>query len=437
MFGITSTESVMSKEVLDHRTIPLSQGFGGGHSGEQSGKTIVVGTQPGKPLLPPLWKVKRELIRLGLRANERLPFAYLLDTIRQHHHDRQAHEALRETSGSLPLGDRVAVFILFQPKGIAGSTYFTLEHLAQNGWSVVVVSNSPLTLSDRKKLSASSSHVIERPNFGYDFGAYREGWRWLDRQGYRPQRLILMNDSTWFPLRRGDDSLSRMEALDADLAGHVFKTEKTEDRGRDHIESHLLMLGPRALAHRGIRTFMHSYVMSNSKAATIRRGEKGISQAAIAAGLKVKALFGREEMLSLLAGLSDEQLLVALQKLALHNDAGRKVREIWLAAAAAGRPWRDDFLAWTFRELSNSRQHLVGATFIDPAISFGGMGYLKKHAEPRFQLARLAVLRGVQEERIEPLEPIVAEEVRETIRNWERPVDWSTNPTTAQEEPRL
>ncbi len=387
--------------------------------------------------LPPYWKIRRELFRIADKLSDRLPFTFLQDLFQQRRYDRQLSKVVRETPGLLTLGDRVAVFILFQPKGIAGSTYFTLNHLAESGWSVVIVSNTPLTEVDRQKLAAKSAHVIERPNVGYDFGAYREGWRWLDRRGLQPKFLVLMNDSTWFPLRRGDNTLARMEALGADLAGHVFKTEKTEDRGRDHIESHLLMLGARALSHPDIRRFMDRYVMSSSKAVTIRRGEKGISQAAIAAGLMVKGLFGREEMVALLAGLSDPDLLVALRGLALHNDAGRQQREAWLAAATDNRPWRDAFLAWTFRELSNSRQHLIGATFVDPAMSFGGMGYLKKHAEPRFQLARMAVMRGLAEQRIAPLEPVVLEEVEAAICNWKRPVDWCTNPNAVHENLKL
>jgi hypothetical protein len=429
----------MSRKTFDQQPIPLSHGYAGTGS---TGESLHALQRPEPKVakhfaLPPFWKVRRELFRIAEKVSERLPFTYLQDLVRQRQHDRQVSHVLSETVGALTLGDRVAVFILYQPKGIAGSTFFTLDHLARAGWSVVVVSNLPLSPQDREKLAAKCARVIERPNIGYDFGAYREGWQWLDRRGHRPKFLVLMNDSTWFPLRHGDDSLARMEALDADVTGHVFKTEETEDRGRDHIESHLLMLGPRALGHPDIQRFMNRYIMSNSKSATIRRGEKGISQAAIAAGLKVKALFGREEMVALLSGLSEEDLLVALRSLALHNDAGRTQREAWLAAAAAGRPWREDFLAWTFRELSNSRQHFIGATFIDPAISFGGMGYLKKHPEPRFQLARLAVQRGLQENRIAPLEPIVAEEIEATIRNWKRPVDWRTDPTKVYEAPRL
>jgi Rhamnan synthesis protein F len=384
--------------------------------------------------LPPAWKVRRELLRVAHRAYETLPSTSFLDRLRQTRHDRSLSRVLRETAGAQSFGERIAVFILFQPKGVAGSTYFTLDHLGRNGWSVLVVSNAPLSDGDRGRIARHSAQVIERPNIGYDFGAYREGWLWLGRQGLRPRKLILMNDSTWFPLRQSDDSLARMEALDADLAGHVYKCERFADPSQDHLESHLLMLGPRALAHPGLRHFMDSYLMSNTKAITIQRGEKGISQAALAAGLTVKGLMCRDKMLELLSSLSDEALLEALRSLALHSDESRSKRDAWLAAAAAGRPWRKDFLAWTHRELSSTRQHLVGATFIDPAMNLGGLGYLKKQTEVRFQLARMAVVRGIGAGRIAPMEPLVAEEVATAIRSWKPPTDWRSNPHEAPKE---
>lgn len=244
--------------------------------------------------LPPAWKVKRELFRVKEQVQDAL-LPRFADRLRQFWHDRNIGKRLVETPGALAITPRVAVFVLFQPKGVAESTFLTLDHLVQENWSALVISNVPLSSADRLRLAARSAHVIERPNVGYDFGAYREGWRWLIRHHHGLDRLILMNDSTWFPLRMQDDSLRRMEALDADLTGHIFKTEKSEAKGRDHIESHLLMLGSRALGHPRIQTFWSHYPMTNSKALTIQRGEKGIAQTALAAGLKVEGLLGAPE----------------------------------------------------------------------------------------------------------------------------------------------
>lgn len=322
----------------------------------------------------------------------------------------------------------MAVFVLFQPKGIAGSTFLTLDHMMQEGWSVLVISNAPLSDGDRARLAAASGHVIERPNTGYDFGAYREGWRWLERHGHALNRLILMNDSTWFPLRMDDDSLRRMEALNADLAGQIFKTEKTEAKGRDHLESHLLMFSTSAVRHAAIRAFWSDYIMTDHKPRTILLGEKGLSQAAIKAGLNVQGLIGQERMVALLSQLSDSHLLDALNNLALHNDAGKDMRSTSQSAAVSGANWREGFLDWARHELSNSRQHLVSTTFIDPACRYAGMGFLKKSNDRRFQLARLALLRGISRGTIKEMDPVVTEEVRAMVSTWSQPDHWRHDP---------
>lgn len=141
---------------------------------------------------------------------------------------------------------------------------------------------------------------------------------------------------------------------------------------------------------------------------------------------------GRQRLIDLLACLSDEALLDMLRNLALHNETGRHERDAWLSAAAQHRPWRSGFLDWASRELSNSRQHLLSATFIDPAIALGGMGFVKKSAERRFHLARLALMRSIATGRIAPLDPVVETEIQAAIRNWRPPQDWRANPNQTQ-----
>jgi hypothetical protein len=57
---------------------------------------------------------------------------------------------------------------------------------------------------------------------------------------------------------------------------------------------------------------------------------------------------------------------------------------------------------------------------------------MKKSSERRFQLARLAVMRGIEAGRIAPLEPVVTEEVQAAIRSWKPPFDWRAKPNEVQ-----
>jgi hypothetical protein len=381
-----------------------------------------------KMALPPAWKVKRELRRLGKQFLALIRFRSISEALRRVHYEISLNRLLRETPGAIPFTTRVAVFVLFQPKGVSRSSLLALDHLAQEGWSVLVISNAPLSSNDKTLISARSSHVIERPNFGYDFGAYREGWRWLRRRGLAIDRLILMNDSTWFPLHKDDSSLRRMEALNVDLTGHIFKTERSDDPTNDHIESHLLMFGTRALKSASIEKFWSTYRMSDSRELTIDKGEKGIAQTCLAAGLVVKGLLDREGLMALLRQLPEDELFTVAKNTVVYFPGDHRRRASWIAAAGAGQPWRDDYLTWADEELASSMYQLLSATFVYPAVRFGGMGFIKKSNEVRFQLARMRILQEIDEGRIPPFDPIVVEELREKVNGWKEPADWRRSP---------
>ncbi len=373
--------------------------------------------------LPPRWKIKRELYRIRDKVGRWISGA-LIDPPRQFLYDRMAGSLLEITEGEHALTPRVAVFVLFQPKGLAASTLFTLDHLIANDWSPVVISNAPLSERDRAEVARRAAKVIERPNVGYDFGAYREGIRFLDRIGHSPDRLILMNDSTWFPLREGDDTLARMEASGADMVGHIYKVEASEKRGRDHVESHLWMFNSRTLSNPVFAEFWRRYLMANSRESTVARGEKGLSQALMKAGLSVAGLLSRETLISMLQKEDDDRLLQTIGELVHHDAKAQAFCRAIANGGFAGASWRPEFIQWVSDVLSNSRQHLISATFISPAMRLGGMGFVKKAEDRRFHLARQKVLQMEKDGQIPPLDTRVRLEIEARVSNWVAPFDW-------------
>lgn len=382
---------------------------------------------------PELWKLRREGWRI-FEQLRRIVLSRLYDPVRQRLYDRKASAKLKITSGVEQLGPRVAALILFQPRGLAQSTFLTLDHLCAEGWSVVVVSNAPLSPADLAAVAARASVVIERPNQGYDFGGYREAVRYLDGVGHRAERLILMNDSTWFPLREGDDTLRRLEATGADMAGHIYKVESSEKRGRDHLESHLLMFGEKVLRHPAFAGFWRRYVMSDERTTTVERGEKGLTQTMLAADLRVEGLLSQERMVALFAALPDDSLAAAVKRVVHHREDSRALCEGLLIEAAKGQPWRDRFLVWVRAVLSNSRQHLISATFVDPAMQYGGLSFVKKANDRRHQLGRRAALRAAEEGRIAPFAPVVRAEIEKAVADWRPPFDWRRRPGDSEED---
>lgn len=370
--------------------------------------------------LPPMWKVRREL-RSGFPKLGKLYHRTVHDPVRKVIYDRRSKQLIKITPGKLTLTDRVAVVVLFQPNGLAPSVQLTLDHLARNRFSVVLVSNAPLGPDDRAALARSSAVLLERPNVGYDFGGYRDGIRYLWSLRHALSRLVLMNDSTWFPLRRDDDSLARMEALGADLAGHVYKTEDRRNRLQDHIESHLLMFSRDFLASDGFRQFWRRYRMSDDRGTTIRFGEKGLSQFAIRSGLKVRALLGRDELVACLERCSETELAEVLHHTADGFPSKFENADRIRAAAANGEAWRDDYIAWVHRSLSNTTSYGVSGTFVMPAMVYGRLAFAKKGRDLPHQSARAKILELEADGVIPPLDTAVRDEMMASVAAWQPP----------------
>jgi Rhamnan synthesis protein F len=167
----------------------------------------------------PRWKLAREFDRAGqqLKALGGLVWEPFV----QWRYDRNRPARLVVLSGTCELKDRIAVYLIFQPNGLRPSTLETCRLLEQSGYSVLAVSNAPLSDADSQTLAGHSWRVIQRPNYGYDFGGYRDGILHLLEAGITPRRLIVMNDSIWYPLSAADTLLDRIDASELDLAGTI------------------------------------------------------------------------------------------------------------------------------------------------------------------------------------------------------------------------
>lgn len=208
--------------------------------------------------------------------------------------------ALAVTEGAARPAERLAVYTLFPQQGIQTSHIHALRALYDCGYATVAVSNLPLTEKDRARLAPLVWKLIERPNFGYDFGAYREGLRALASHTARAQRLVLMNDSVWFPLPGGADWPLQAEGLDVDFAGAVsnygvpmpealaldgFQWRYDPGLPQFHYCSFALSFGPKALQDPAFARFWRRIRLTDNKFHTVLRGEVALSRALIGAGL--------------------------------------------------------------------------------------------------------------------------------------------------------
>ncbi|MFD0859783.1 rhamnan synthesis F family protein [Roseovarius aquimarinus] len=246
----------------------------------------------------PLWKIKRELARIPGQI-WKIPGATARYWLSTPYYDNvlSAREVI--TSGQLDPSKRVVIVVIFPLNGIQLSHLKVLEYFSQRGFAPLLVSNLPIERSSLQLVEARCWKVIQRPNFGYDFGAYRSGVLYLEKILADLEQLVLINDSTWFPLPGSEDWLNAVESLDLDYTSaatsygykHV-RTESYKDmewefdtfRKNFHYCSYALSIRPNVLKDRKFLKFWKSFRLSNDKRITVRRGEMGLSKWVITSG---------------------------------------------------------------------------------------------------------------------------------------------------------
>lgn len=265
--------------------------------------------------------------------------------------------------------------------------------------------------------------VVQRPNHGYDFGAYRDGLRLLDRSGHTPETLILMNDSTWFPLHAEDRSLAELDRADAPFSGLSYKYEPPIRRGRSHMESHFLRFSATTLKSPAFREFWSAYIPSNSRVTTIERGEKGLTSAIEAAGLPAVSILSRERLLYALAGVPPARLEELLWSADITAVPDRERLADHLADFHDDVGWASDAVR-LMEDLTDRFSTVLSAELVALTAVCLGLPFLKKSRESRFARARRMYLDLVADGRVPPADPQILEEIRRAAAQ-----DAATDPT--------
>lgn len=140
--------------------------------------------------------------------------------------------------GALPLGSKAAIYLIFPKSGLLKSHVVALQYMIENGYSPIVVSNLPLSPSDLDQLRPVTYRTLQRENFGYDFGGYREAILVFQDQIKTLDHLALFNDSVWFPVQNTRNWLRDAEAANKDLMGAISHV----DVGSNELRQDLALL---------------------------------------------------------------------------------------------------------------------------------------------------------------------------------------------------
>ncbi|MWB76411.1 glycosyltransferase [Pseudooceanicola sp. 216_PA32_1] len=285
--------------------------------GVASGAAILQARQPRQ-----VSKLKREAVRLKGQILA-LPVTLKNRYGTTPYYDRVLSRLIRHYDGARPDSQRVAVVVIYPQQGLEASHIEMLRYFNDRGYACLVVSNLPLGAADRTRLLGACWHYIERPNFGYDFGAYRDGVMHLFPRLDGLERLVLINDSSWFPLPGARDWLEQAEALDVDYAGAISqngvpKTELDNPAGPDwrlatghrhfHYASYALAIRPAILRDPGFRRFWQKYRLTQVKNTVVRRGEIGLTRWVLDSGHSHGATYDVLSLAKDLAACGDSEI---------------------------------------------------------------------------------------------------------------------------------
>ena len=171
---------------------------------------------------------------------------------------------------------------------------FYIKQLIASGYAVVFVTNSgKLTEAGAVALREICTAIFVRRNSGYDFGAWRDVIEALKLPAQDTQELLILNDSMYGPLRPLEPMLSKLNYAEADIWG---LTESWQHRY--HLQSFFLGFGPKALHSLAFAKFWRDIQNVPFKSFIVREYEVGFTQTMLKAGLRCRAIWKYEDLLS-------------------------------------------------------------------------------------------------------------------------------------------
>lgn len=269
--------------------------------------------------------------------------------------------------GSKSGQDRVVIYVVFSPEGVQISHLHALDCISEAGYSALVVVNNSLTDADRKALLSRCWKLLERPNFGYDFGAYRDGIILLKDKLPRLGRLALLNDSIWFPLPDTMNWFVQAESMPFDCVGAasnlgvrpqlrpaMLSQEWRYDKSLPafHLCSFLLSFSPAVLRSAEFLNFWSRLPLSNDKEWIVTRGEVTLTGELRSAGFTCTTTTPMDDLAERLRGLTDERLKQLLERLIIPEDPSLRVERDWQLSAFSpeGRRQTEAFVLYAVAE---------------------------------------------------------------------------------------
>jgi len=238
---------------------------------------------------------------------------------------RDAWRAIRPVTGKLiridngidpaPDATRIALYVHYSANGlISEMVRYQLELLRQAGFAIVFISMAAsIPQADWQAARGLCALVVQRRNFGRDFGAWQDLMPEVRRRWGIPQELMLVNDSVLGPIRPLTPILETMRAGGDGLFG---LTESLQ--GGPHLQSYLLLASSKR-ASADIMRFVETMFISHSKWLLVQLGEIRLARWMRQRGHRVAAVFGYDRIVQALLADPAERTRIKTANWRLRN----------------------------------------------------------------------------------------------------------------------
>ena len=282
----------------------------------------------------PWWKIRRELSR-PFKQLLSLPIRMSSFLFGRIFYDRFLKNKASIRKGARQFNKKICLYVIYPSSTECATQLLTIKSILNDSFSLIVVSNKTLTSQVREQILEQCSVLIERVNFGYDFGAYRDGILFLKHHGYLRdiEHLWLLNDSCWYPMSdRSWPQLALEKSSDFVGATSAFGLPKNlgvSDSGavtdyrvtsrNFHYASYSLMISRKVVCDTRFIQFFCKLAISNNKRYTVRRGEIGLTQLILRMNYSHCDTHETSGIKNTLTSLSDNELRMLIENLTTLN----------------------------------------------------------------------------------------------------------------------
>jgi hypothetical protein len=218
-----------------------------------------------------------------------------------------------------------AIFAIYEKGNIRSDVMRAIEVLADLNYSIILVNSRKLNKESREKISKFVFSYIERPNYGRDFGSYKDGYLWLYKthknEYLAADRLLFINDSVYYSRTSLSEFFKSLRDNSVDALGATINYDRYP-----HIGSFCLSIGPAIIASDEFVSYWKRYRKTDLRPNTIKHGELKLSRTISRISSdeqSLHAIYSQHEISRRL--FEDENLLRTC-----HNAARRSAR-LWQA----------------------------------------------------------------------------------------------------------